>query len=579
MDTEWKWLEDFDPEFQTNAFDAFITDPDMVPFAPEQNVSTTRLQDSSSNPEPNDGPGSIISTDAGPRFGPQLGVFDSALDPGGFWPLREPLDNQRPVSSADGSTVSRNRSTMRNDPPGLPRRRSRYSTSRLGQQTPPVLISPRPRTHYTPDPMQRWQDSPPEDEPASISAIVDAVRSSGGLSPADHRSSDMNGSDIPGQSGEAFRGYRNAASSTSGESGASKSSRNSVQSENSGSGSSRNSSTLRSRKSRGRVTKSRQTTNGKEERRIFCCTFCCDRFKSKYDWARHEKSLHLNLEAWICAPFGGASFSTVTGRPHCAYCHALEPNTEHLESHNHLSCHGDSTEPRVFRRKDHLVQHLRLVHNLEVMPLIDEWKLETPPFTSRCGICDQKMNNWDERTHHIAAHYKKGETMNDWHGEHEFPPSIAAQVTHALPPYLIGSESVSMVPFSATDSNTRDHFFQISSNAGMKHGPADTQPLQSLPENFASQSEISSFTEVLTMHLSRYAQDQMKKGIVPTDEMFQQESRRLLYDCEDSWNQTVADNGQWLAAFRRLHCHPEPGNEAEPEQIFGLNQSEDLPQK
>ena len=50
------------------------------------------------------------------------------------------------------------------------------------------------------------------------------------------------------------------------------------------------------------------------------------------------------------------------------------------------------------------------------------------------------------------------------------------------------------------------------------------QPLQSLPENFSSQSELSSFTEILTMHLSRYAQEQMKQGVIPTDDMFQQES-------------------------------------------------------
>lgn len=30
--------------------------------------------------------------------------------------------------------------------------------------------------------------------------------------------------------------------------------------------------------------------------RLFQCTFCTDRFKSKYDWSRHEKSLHLSLE-------------------------------------------------------------------------------------------------------------------------------------------------------------------------------------------------------------------------------------------------------------------------------------------
>lgn len=483
--------------------------------------------------------------------------------------MGENIDHQPNLSNTSRSEFSstgtqhhsnRSRTEIKNNAPGLPRRRSRYSTRRLGQSTPPVLISPRPRAHDTPDPMQRWQDSPPEDEPASISAIIDALESSEGPRCTDYSRSGNDESEIPGHAGDAFRGYRNAASSTSGESGASRSSRNSLQSENSGSGSSKNSSSLRPRRSRARITKPRQNKAGKEERRIFCCTFCCDRFKSKYDWARHEKSLHLNLEAWICAPFGGAVFSMITRRPHCAYCDSLEPNAEHFELHNHQTCHGDSTEPRVFRRKDHLVQHLRLVHSLQVMPVIDDWKVQTPAFTSRCGICDQTMNSWEERTDHIAAHFKQGATMRDWFGEHDFPPSIAAQVTHALSPYLIGVESTSLVPFSATDSRTRDHFFQISSNAGI----AETQPLQSLPESFTSQSEISSFAQILTMHLSRYAQDQMKQGIVPTDDMFQRVARRLLYDCEDNWNQTVADNGQWLSAFRQLHCQPEPSDQPEP---------------
>ncbi|CAG8084971.1 unnamed protein product [Penicillium olsonii] len=572
MDAEWKWLENFSSGFQTDPLNASGNNSDML-FTPEQGTLAKDAYSFPSNTESYGEPQSVTAGE-GPVFAPQLGVFDSPLDSSGFWPLDDFIDNQAKLSTASksepsnpGGNVSHSRSRMdvRSRPQGLPRQRSRYSTRRLGQLTPPVLISPRPRAHDIPDPMRRWQDSPPEDEPASISAIMDAVRSSEGQGTTDYNVPCVDGSESSRHPSEAFRRYRNPASSTSGESGASRSSQNSVQSEMSGSGSSRNSSTLRSRRSRGRVAKPRQNKDGKEDRRIFCCTFCCDRFKSKYDWTRHEKSLHLNLEAWICAPFGGAVFSMTTRRPHCAYCHALEPDADHLETHNHRSCHGDSTEPRVFRRKDHLVQHLRLVHELQVMPLIDDWKLETPAFQSRCGICDQTMDSWDERTDHIAAHYKQGSTMRDWHGEHDFPPHIAAQVTHALPPYLIGSESKSMVPFSATDSNTRDHFFQISSNAGMRHEPSETQSLQPLPENFTSQSEVSSFAEILTKHLSHYAQDQMKQGIVPTDEMFQQVARRLLYNCEDNWNQTVADNGQWLSAFRELHCQPDA--EDRPERI------------
>jgi hypothetical protein len=117
--------------------------------------------------------------------------------------------------------------------------------------------------------------------------------------------------------------------------------------------------------------------------RIFCCTFCCDKFKNKFDWMRHEKSLHLHLESWVCAPLGGSVVLPSTGCAHCAYCNQLDPTLEHLENHNHGQC---QQQTRSFRRKDHLLQHIRLFHRLETSPLIDDWKHVITEGPSRCGI-------------------------------------------------------------------------------------------------------------------------------------------------------------------------------------------------
>ncbi|KAL3495117.1 hypothetical protein BJX62DRAFT_222866 [Aspergillus germanicus] len=281
------------------------------------------------------------------------------------------------------------------------------------------------------------------------------------------------------------------------------------------------------------------------------------RFKNRYDWVRHEKSLHLNLETWLCAPHGGAPISPLTGRRHCAYCHCLEPSVEHLDQHNYEACLDRGP---TFRRKDHLVQHLRLAHSLETMPLIDDWKTTVPAVTSRCGFCNHRLSSWDDRIEHLASHFRKGSAMDEWQGDHDFPPLIAAKVTNALPPYLIGSESKTMVPFSATSSNVKDHFAQISTRAGdwagdetIRQNKAATLA-SSLPQPCAQDTPLSTFTEILTRHLGRYARQQMSLGVVPTDEMFQEESRQLLYDSRDSWNQTIADNPEWLSAFRSHHC-------------------------
>ncbi|GFF41267.1 hypothetical protein IFM51744_04747 [Aspergillus udagawae] len=439
---------------------------------------------------------------------------------------------------------------------GLPRRRSRYLTRSSGREAAPIVI---PNASAL-NPMERWRESPPEDEPASMAAILDALKQT----PAQQSGlPDNDNPDDPTDIANAFRHYRRAASATSGESsGSSRASQQSVRSRSSVQDSTGVQTGRRRRRVDKPVRRNREVT---EKRRRYCCTFCCDRFKSKYDWARHEKSLHLNLEAWYCAPFGTRVDSPVTLKSHCAFCNAVDPDPQHLDQHAHRACESDSGARRSFRRKDHLVQHLRLVHNADPPPCLDDWKIGQSAVSSRCGFCDQRLSTWEHRIEHLGEHFRKGATMNEWRGEHEFPAEFAAQVVNALPPYLIGPESQSVIPFSATNSDVRDHFSQISSRAfwdspGNQEEAAlnlatvaPSQPLQTLAPGL-SPAQLSSFTQVLTLHLSRYAQQQMKQGIIPTDEMFQQESRRVLYDSEDSWNQTIADNPEWLSTFRRLHC-------------------------
>ncbi|KAM5344213.1 hypothetical protein ACJ41O_012750 [Fusarium nematophilum] len=311
------------------------------------------------------------------------------------------------------------------------------------------------------------------------------------------------------------------------------------------------------------------------DRRVFPCTFCCDSFKSKYDWARHEKSLHLNLQAWRCTPFGGTVVFPDTGRSHCAYCSLLDPDSNHLETHNHGSCHGEG-QTHAFSRKDHLVQHLRLVHHVQTLPLIDSWKDEGPPVSSRCGFCSIRMQTWQERVDHLAKHFRKGTKMDNWKGEHCFEPSIAAQVTHAMPPYLIGSESRALIPFSVTDHGTQDHLSQIKRATEQSLGVWDdgrgAMPMsgsepspesqQGALDSFNEDTSSMTFPEVLALHLGRYAQEQMRQGVIPTDRMFQDEARRIMFDSVDPWDQTIADNHDWLSCFRTRHLGgPSDGRE------------------
>ncbi|KAF4450780.1 hypothetical protein F53441_6112 [Fusarium austroafricanum] len=436
--------------------------------------------------------------------------------------------------------------TTDNQNRGLPRKRSHYfrrQPHRTGSD--PISI---PRTNIqrdsTLDPMQRWQESPPEGEAASLSAIADALKKT----PLRTRSS-------AGSLGKSRVGSR--AGSTVSFGSATSCSSASVGSPQS---------TTR----RGRVTKSKRASTVKSkdtEKRRFPCTFCCDRFKSKYDWARHEKSLHLDLQGWRCAPFGGAVVSPDTGRSHCAYCSQLDPTTKHLETHNHAICQNED-KPHIFSRKDHLAQHLRLVHHVKTLPVIDSWKVEGPPVKSRCGICSIRMETWQERVEHLAKHFRKGDTMEDWKGDHEFEPHIKARVTNDLAPYMIAMEEKCPVPFSATDPNCRDHLLQIRENVGRTMDAVDQEnsaldaigEMGSRPQRSMTQDSSSmAFPEFLVHHLGRYAQRQMSQGIVPTDDMFQSEARRIVYDTQDPWDQTLADNVDWLSCFRRHHVNGPSG--------------------
>lgn len=440
----------------------------------------------------------------------------------------------------------------------LPRRRSKYLLRRTSSGASPIAIphgshSPR-QLGAQPIAIQRWQNSPPEDEAASLSAIYTALDNRPlGPSPQTSRPS----------SRDAFRRHRGPSSTTSLESAASESSLRSWNSGHSGASQTNRRSQVPKQRSKG---KSRvKDMNGAD--RVFKCTFCCDTFKHKYDWSRHEKSLHLSMEEWVCTPHGGSVVLPLTGRVHCAYCSALDPSPEHLQEHNHSACAEQGSSLRVFRRKDHLVQHLRLVHGLETLPLIDDWKVEPAPVTSRCGFCSDVLSSWNERTDHLAAHFRNGKTMADWQGNHGFEPDIMARVTKAFPPWLIAAQSTTLVPYSATDPAALDHAQQLVARIDLEARRGSLPTLASLDKDMVapksnvqvmpSQQELdtATFADLLSRHLSRFARQQIGMGIMPTDEMFQRESRRLLYhDGDDDWNQTVADDPQWLQEFKQRNA-------------------------
>lgn len=65
----------------------------------------------------------------------------------------------------------------------------------------------------------------------------------------------------------------------------------------------------------------------------------------------------------------------------------------------------------------------------------------------------------------------------------------------------------------------------------------------------------------LEVELAQFVRMQRSLGAEPTDADLQRQARLIIYEYEDGWNQTAADNDQWLSDFKQRHM-VEPGASA-----------------
>ncbi|RTE68844.1 hypothetical protein BHE90_016778 [Fusarium euwallaceae] len=358
---------------------------------------------------------------------------------------------------------------------------------------PSLRVQSRPPTPAPPElmnPLERWENSPPEHEPATVLDIFRALAAS-------PRPMDPSGEN----SGHASSLSNSmAASNSSREMG----SQSSAFSQTSGGslvpGSSKRSSTQRRRR---RLLTRRQEENWlrlSQACYTYQCTFCTETFKKKYDWQRHEKTQHLSVEEWICSPKGPMETHPEQGKM-CVYCGEADPSPSHLSGHNHAACLGQPSEKRTFYRKDHLRQHLRLVHgsSFKSWPM-EQWMAGNQEVRSRCGFCDKALESWIERVDHLAAHFKTGVTMADWKGDWGFEPRIVDMVENAMPPYLIHDEAKAPLPFSVSQ------------------GPADTP---------------SSAFELVKLELAYYSRHLADTyGRNPSDEEMQYEACCIVFGAD-----------------------------------------------
>ncbi|KAJ5082622.1 hypothetical protein N7532_011665 [Penicillium argentinense] len=389
-------------------------------------------------------------------------------------------------------------------------------------------------------PMDRWRNSPPEMEAAHLTDIMNSVAQSNNTESPSLQRLASNASISQRRKQRHRPPTPSIAASESSASSSSASSVHSFGSNHSGSFGKFyvGKSTRRRRRNPRKNSPTSQIWAKKQpQQRPFQCTFCTDTFKSKHDWTRHEKTLHLSLESWVCAPFGPIYQDEISHLDRCVFCDIESPSEEHIQGHRYKECQDKPVALRTFYRKDHLSQHLRLVHSSEnAVAGIAKWKSEVTHINSRCGFCSQTFTLWSDRNDHLAAHFRQGTLIKEWKGCRGLDPAVALAVDNAMPPYLIGIESTGIDPFSA--SRRKGTCRNVSEIQSVESAVATAEDIRPTP------------FEQLTEHLIRFVREKQEFGIPITDEAIQQEARVFVYGEDDPWNQTAADSPDWLSFFK-----------------------------
>jgi hypothetical protein len=420
------------------------------------------------------------------------------------------------------------------------RKKSRADTvfaNKTESQALPLNIPKTPRASVTNtisktmDPLERWVESPPESEAASITAINEALSS-------EPRLSLEPGKCPPSDKGSIQSIHQHSSASSAGTS----------TNESSASAYSFDSCSFAlfppgnpQGRRRRRKKKYLRQTNRKplNAHKTFQCTFCTDTFERRYDWQRHEKSYHLSLERWVCMPDGCRISGPLSNGCYCVFCGEYDPSDDHLDGHNHSICDEKPLNDRTFYRKDHLVQHLRLVHGVEYLDwCMRGWRTEWNDVHSRCGFCSIMLASWQIREDHLAEHFKMGQTMADWNGDWGFESAVLKKIQNSMPPCKYAIHTICMLAIKFTRLSSVAFLDLID---GERNSPfpfsACTPPTES-PGNAYELIKLELF-----YFMTNYEE---KVGKYPTDEQFRLEACRVIFASEVLSENSIASRFSWL---------------------------------
>ena len=158
--------------------------------------------------------------------------------------------------------------------------------------------------------------------------------------------------------------------------------------------------------------------------------------------------------------------------------------------------------------------------------------------------------------------------MSMWANGWGFEPYVERLVENSIPPYLIGHERQTMQPYVArltkpgtvpvkrgsVDSKGKSTP-NSGSGSGLTYGTSAPDNLSEASDDLL-QGEPDQMTRDtncwgrLEQELGKYVTKCKLSGVIPTDKMLQDQGRMIIYEDDDPWNWTCADNQQWLDTFK-----------------------------
>lgn len=171
-------------------------------------------------------------------------------------------------------------------------------------------------------------------------------------------------------------------------------------------------------------TSERQTSRPNREKGSMFCTWsgCTAKFRTRYDWARHEEAVHYYPYHWVCC----LEEANPTVLATCFVCDAENVTLEHIAYVHFGKCVTQNRADRTFFRSDQLSQHIKGVHLAAKtkcrLPkdVLDAWRIDNPsllPSALFCGFCWTTFSTWAERQDHVFGHFQKGATKCDWNSD------------------------------------------------------------------------------------------------------------------------------------------------------------------